>query len=637
MTEAMNTIERLLHEADGKFNEKLRLCQGGIPTNMNIYSDRTYNLRQQVLHNPQLTNDDHFMEMLGDTEQALAPEFTLRGEVDKKLSSLLCGLIKTLLREVIGQPLFALRKIQIEMLWQWYQDKKKDVLDFAIGLHKHQSNASLTGSDAGSTAGLSVTGAGRGGVSSGALGITTNLAASHTTLQTSGAPPADSKYGARLKAFVGDATAAKASTTSAASSHHFANANLKDLSIRDDLSAADARYATTAKKLTMYKKRNLSKAEKLRQELNAMQATTNASMNGTTTDASGVKVVMNKDAKARQRKVLEARTQLVAMRHGPSGPPSYLHHESTAPFFTRDPTESSAVENAVGNAHQHLVRYFAARMADDSDKRALRDTMTLYDFNKSRLDEETNRRLEAEVYSSQIGRTHHTHLKKSITEVDSKAGRMHFNVGLAVKPTSTTTAGTTVETTAQQLLGVKSYQGPMPTTLSPYDHRQTTRLDEAKLEAFMQRYTGAPSPSAPLAGASVGLMTPMTQPSAQHTVGSVPCHGLDVALAADAKVTVAGPRLDATVMDMLYESSEPHAGIPSQRKLEELKAASRVREAFASDRKPGQRPGSAHHYPRSKIERALVTPDDHSSGDCMRLLPMYGSFLPRRPATAKAR
>lgn len=627
MTDAMNTIERLLHEADGKFHEKLRHCQGGIPTNMNIYSDRTYNLRQQVLHNPQLTNDDHLMEMLGDTEQALAPEYTLRGEMDKKLSSLLCGLLKTLLREVIGQPLFALRKIQIEMMWQWYQDKKKDVLDFAIGMHKHASAVSL-GGDSGSAAGLSVTGTGRAGGDT--LGLTTNLAASHTGtglhFTTSGAPSAESKYGSRLKAYVGEATAAKASATS----HHYTGGGSKDLSIRDDLSAADARYATTAKKLTMYKKRNLSKAEKIRQELNAMQTANNASMSGAP-DASGVKVVYNKDAKARQRKVLEARTQLVAMRHGPSGPPSYTHHESTAPFFTRDATEAALLENAVGNAHQHLVRYFAAKMADNSDQRALRDTMTLYDFNRSRLEEEANRRLEAEVYSSQIGRTHHTHLKKGAT--DPKASRMHFNVGLSVKPSATTSPAieaTSTEQQQQELLGVTSYKGPA-TTLSPYDHRRTTRLDEAKLNTFMQRY--APGPT-PIAGASVALLTPMSPPSVLNTTGT-PCSGLDVALAPDVKVTSVIPRLDATVVDMLYESTEPHAGIPSQRKLEELKAAARVREAFASDRKPGQRPGSAHHYPRSKIERALVTPDDASATDCLRLLPSYGSFLPRRPASAK--
>lgn len=630
MSEAMNTMEKLLHEADGKFNEKLRLCQGGIATNMNIYSDRTYNLRQQVLHNPQLTSDDHFMEMLMDTEQALAPEFTLRGEVDKKLTSLLCGLLKTLLREAIGQPLFALRKIQIEMIWQWFQDKKRSVLDFAIGLMKQQSSAALNTIEA-SDNGLSVTGV---GARVQPLESAAIAASTCSSQQTSGAPNGDSKYGSRLKSFIGGTAAAK----SAPSSHHFMTAN-NDLSVRDDLSAADARYATTAKKLTMYKKRNLSKAEKLRQELHEQQQ----QQAGQTVDGSGVKVVYNKDAKTRQRKVSEARQQLVAMRHGPSGPPSYIHHESTAPFFTRDATEAAALDNAVGNAHQHLVKYFAARMSDEGDRRDLRDTMSLYDFNRSRLDEESNRRLESEGFASQLGRTHHLHLRKTgsipagdgATTTDAKPGRMHFNIGATVKPSS---GSSTLPPTAEQqqsLLGVRSYQGPASSTLSPYDHRHITRLDEVKLQAFMQRYSREEgTTTAPAAGVSVSQLTPMTQPKALNTMGT-PCCGLDVALAPDAKVTAVGPRIDTPVMDLLFESSEPHAGVPSQRKIEELKIAARVREAFASDRKPGQRPGSAHHYPRSKIERAMVTPDDHATSDCMRLLPTYGSFLPRRPSTAK--
>ena len=147
MTAAMEAMEKLLHEADSKFDEKLRLCQQGVATNMNIYSDRSYNLRQQIAHNPQLTGDDHFMEMLADTERCLAPEFTVKGELDKKLHSLLCGLLKTLLRETTGQAVYSLRKIQIEMIWQWYHDKKAQVLDFAIAKERERMGSQSVSSE----------------------------------------------------------------------------------------------------------------------------------------------------------------------------------------------------------------------------------------------------------------------------------------------------------------------------------------------------------------------------------------------------------------------------------------------------------------------------------------------------------
>jgi hypothetical protein len=624
MTDVMGTMETLLHEADGKFNEKLRLCQGNISTNMNIYSDRTYNLRQQVLHNPQLTNDDHFMEMLSDTEQALTPEFTMRGDMDKKLTSLLCGLLKTLLREAISQPLFALRKIQIEMIYQWYQDKKRHVMDFAIGLHKTTSTTSTIANDAHS--GLSVTGVGTRVQAPSALSC---AADGRRNLLCSGAPATDSTYGSRLRAHVGSLTSSNTTTVAThQSSYHFSSAS-RDLSIRDDLSAADARYATTAKKLTVYRKRNLSKAEALRQELQQQQINS---------QQEGPKVVYKKDAKARQGKASEARQQLVAMRHGPSGPPSYLHHESTGPFFSRDAADTSEIQNAVGNAHQHLVKYFAAKMSSDSDKRSVRDTLTLYDFNRSRLEEETNRRLESEMFASQLGRTHHTHLRKGSTVGGTasdgtigKPGHMHFNLGSAVKPTSDGSSGTAE--TKQQILGIHTFQnnGGICTTLSPYDNRIITRLDEAKLEAFMNRYR-TDSVAHP-AGASVAQMTPMSQQGNQL---GAPCAGLDVALAPDAKITGIAPRLDTPIMDLLFDACDASSGVPSQRRIQELNMASRVREAFGSDKKPQtQRPGSAHHYPRNKIERAVTTPDDHGASDCMRLLPSYGAFLPRRPATAK--
>lgn len=592
MTAVMEATEKLLHEADTKFCEKLRLCQNGVATNMNLYSDRTYNLRQQVAHNPQLNNDDHFMEMLRDTEVALAPEFCLRGETDKKLTSLLCGLLKTLLREAVAQQVYSLRKIQIEMIWQWYEDKKKQVLDFAIGRAAgSQSSTALNGTGAADAAV-----AGCGNVQAQPTTEFSPTAASQTIASTR--PANLSKFGSKLRVFVESAPQQQSS-----SSHHFSGAS-RDLEIHEDGAAADR--ATIAKKFSLYKKRNLSKAQRMRDELQAQQTQPLSGVPHPT----DVKVVYTKDSKSRQRRVQDARTSLVTMRHGPSGPPTYLHHSSKAPFFTRDAGDRDDLANAVANAQVHVVRHLTSQLAEEHDRRDMRDCMTLFAFNKARLEEETNRRLESESYASQLGRTCHTILRPRTA---GSVQPMRFQVGEAIGKTT----GTKDLSVPSEALARVAYGGPA-VSLSPYDARPVTEFDELKLQNALQRYGGS-------SGAR-----PSSAPAASHD------RSVDVVLAPDAKVTPTVPRVDVPIDELLYSVHDSSYGVPSSRRIEELKLASRVRDTFASDRKP-DRPSSAHHYPRAKVEKAVVTPDDSAVEQCMLLLPTYGSFLPRRPQTAKAR
>lgn len=636
MTAAMELMEKLLHEADTKFDEKLRYCQNGVATNMNIYSDRTYNLRQQIAHNPQLLNDDHFMTMLQDTETALAPEFTIRGDVDKKLTSLLCGLLKTLLRETISQQIFSLRKIQIEMVWQWYEDKKRQVLDFAIGLGREAwyGKAQAGGSreaDTNTTCrsqAVDASSSDRGGLGVTGIAVSVNgtcdQSAAHNKSNANWRDDttATSKYFSKLKQVVTEAPRA---------------APAKDLTIHDE-SAKSTDAANIAKKFCLYKKRNLGKAEKLRQEFQAQNQPATTAAAATTTSSGGpaspsnnagaqqdVRVVYTKDAKARQKKVAEAKSSLVVMRHGPSGPSSFLHHDdNAAPFFTRERT----LENAVATAQLHVVRHLTHRLAQESDRRELKDTMTLFDFNKARLEEETNRRIESEEYSSQLGRNCHTNVRRP-----AEAAPMHFGVGVNGKLS-------VAESTA--LLGHVAYTGTA-VSLSPYDVRKPSRMDETRLQEYLKKL------KTPASRLSVFASDPRS-----IVGGSAVNIKLDVTLAPEVKVTTCGPRVDVPIVDLLLGNNDGDSVVPSLRRLDELKLASRVREAFAfSDTVYGKslnggstiatnglkaRPnsaGSQHHYSRAKIEAAIVTPDDLSYDECLRLLPTYGSFLPRRPATAK--
>ena len=623
----LDAIERLLHEADTKFMEKLRLCQQGTATNMNVYSDRTYNLRQQVVHNSQLTDDKHFMEMLCDTEKYLAPEYTVRGEMDKRLNSLLCGLLKTLLRETVAQPLYSLRKIQIEMIWQWYCDKKSNVLDFVIGKDRERSVSSaaqlqqqpsvVTNTDAPS-------------LSDGGVLLRQSTSANIPARGISGgASSPSSKFSQKLERVIQGqwhgSTVADPSRT-----------GVNDLTFRED-AARSSDEAAIQKKLCMYKKRNLAKAEKMRQEM----ATAAASQQQLTSQTSGadIRVVMTKDAKSRQRKVVDAKSSnsQLSMRNGPSGPAPYLHASAFAPTFSTagNDAETLSNEQILAQAHRKYIAYLTRKLAEENDVRDFNDMMVLFAGNQSRLREESLRRMEADRYASLVGRACHV-----IERRDPAHPPLRFNTPGAAAPgrPSTVPAGSgtrQLDTEWAEKLGYVIYKGPQ-TSLSPYDVRQPSRHDQETLQRLASTIP-TPDDGASDIRAALGLHNP--DPRNLVGTGSSGGGGLDVVLAPDAKVTPNIPRLDIPIKELLFLPSDPDASIPSITQLQQMKVVERLRENFSfAVTKAGKR----CHLPRAKIEAAMVTPDDRPYDECIRLLPTFGASMPRafegapgsRPQTA---
>jgi hypothetical protein len=272
----------------------------------------------------------------------------------------------------------------------------------------------------------------------------------------------------------------------------------------------------------------------------------------------------------------------------------------------------------VAKAHRHYIAYLTKLLEEESDKRERHDMMTLFEYNRARYEEESNRRIESERFSSQTGRTCHTILRREpMRFVSTSQGPQHVTVQ------STLPSSQMDPISVREELGVIVHESQQ--SLSPYDAHQPTRLDEVKLKDVLNRVHLL---QRRFTENKLGLKVPDPRNSAGSAQANI---ALDVCLAPDAKVTVSGPRIDIPVVDLLFSQGDPEADVPSMRKIEELKAAARVRDAFAYAETKW---GKVCDMPRKRIGNAMVAPDDRPYDECLRLLPTYGSFLPRRPSSA---
>ncbi|KAJ9459925.1 hypothetical protein DIPPA_22705 [Diplonema papillatum] len=126
-------MEKLVQDADVRFEEKFDAAKRGDPVNVSSqYSDRTYSLRAQVQGQPMLEKDAHLLTMVENIERYTLSESALRGDTDRKLTFTVATLLKSLLREVLGNTDSGVCKINIELAWRWYKDKSRDILQWKL-------------------------------------------------------------------------------------------------------------------------------------------------------------------------------------------------------------------------------------------------------------------------------------------------------------------------------------------------------------------------------------------------------------------------------------------------------------------------------------------------------------------------
>eukprot|EP01012_Entosiphon_sulcatum_P041716 TRINITY_DN555_c0_g1_i1.p1 TRINITY_DN555_c0_g1~~TRINITY_DN555_c0_g1_i1.p1 ORF type:complete len:733 (-),score=134.46 TRINITY_DN555_c0_g1_i1:153-2351(-) len=421
---SQNYMEKLIIEATARFEEKFQHARDGQNINVAGYGgpDRQYNLRTQMQHVPQLQQDKHFMSMVTDVEKYSVPDYALRGDVEKRLRALLCGLLKGLLRECISSSDLAIRKINIEKCWNWYQDKKKQLVAWGMD-RRTATGPSAPSPPPDRQAAGGADGKRRGKGNDSAMGAASDDDGKDDSLAHAGTD--DETDFSRLSP---SKDAPFAPPANAKIAFDMNSVPLKLNSVKDRINTSalqlnfmqqeeeQQRATGIVKKLQLYKKRNLRASMLQRGDGSAPVAPGPVSPSGGSAKDSvrepRIRVVY------RDRRVVELRQPPVFM-HSATLRPATLPPKGGAEFH-----ESLAAVN----------RLWVARRAEEAEEKLeemeFRDTISLWSFNQARIEEEINRRQESAQMSSQTGKTCHKILRRPFTAplADAAISGASFNL-----------------------------------------------------------------------------------------------------------------------------------------------------------------------------------------------------------------
>lgn len=602
-----NVIDHTAHvisEAEVKFDEKYKLVKaagatGGV--SFVAYPDRSFNLRQQVAHVQSLMSDNHFIELLGDIERCMLPEFSHRQEPDRKLQVILATLTKSMLRDVITSSTttssFAARKVQIEMIWQWWSDKQAQVLDITL-MRKAAADPNNSSSPAvkfndGTPAPLSP-----------------SLGASKNQLELARPEEATAEASQqRWATFIAPKNSAQQPTAP--------TDRVPPMRFLAD--AADVNdQAQVKRRLSLFKRRDLVKSEAMRQE--ALQCTRCAAHGGSDVAPPPVRTVVTKEARERQRsqtsRVPNDPRGMMLRTSGGAGP--------AGPVLWRGANaEDPELAAASTSTHAHIVRHMLSLADQAHDSRVAHDIVATMAMHQARLDEETARRIESDSVASQAGRTCQPILRRV------RPATSPIN-GAFVSRQSTLPSASMEPDDVLSALHMTPYQGT-DTSFSAYDHYKPNSVDERRLQAMMQRLRTVDDPTGE-ARKRFGLRSPDDSNMAgSSAVNAKPSSSIPVvAVAPTAAITPAVPRTGMALMEQLVPALRPEQDVPSLRRQKQIRLVERIRTAFACNVDAKGNPAPIA-LPRATIETALISPDDRPLEECLRNLPIPGSQYPGNP------
>ena len=582
-------MERLILEADTKFDEKFKQVQQRQQANISVFVDRTFNLRQQIAHNSALTGDEHFMELLVETEKYLSPEYasTARSEAEKRLYTMLAGLLKSLLRESVAVTAYAARKVQIEMIYQWFEDKKSQIFKWELSCEKKNESQDPKIID----------------------GELSHAVDDHSV--GAAVEPCSSQVERPRSRF---ASRMQAACECADPVDH---QPCKPLTFTAEESRK-REVALITNKLSLYKKRNLQKAEQYRADAKEKGGSHHEM------PVSNVRVIYKKDSTTTKTAALDLPS--AAFHAGPCGSPGLLHSlGAQAPVF--DPSKKAlqmTLDEALANTQRHWVTHVVRRMEEERDSKVMNDCLTGLAFHQARVDEESSRRLESCTFGSQTGRVCHTILRREPKHTGEGA---EDRVGMVTAASQLPSKALDKER-AMEMLHKVTYTGSDSTSLSPYDDYQPTALDERRLQELLS-VVNVPDRCSDSARERHGLKGPHPTSVAATSLCNT---RLDVSVTGETKTVGTQPRTDVPVMQLLFPALKAEEDVPSLRQLEQMRVVDRIRECFARMK---TKDGKGFHVPRSVIEAALITPDDRPYDECLRLLPRPGSSLPHNPNAPK--
>jgi len=512
-------MDRLIYEANARFLEKSVLVTQDQTVSFSTFTDRSYSLRVQMAGTAWLGNDAHFCEMLAFVEKYTAVDDNLRGDVDKRLNALLAGLLKGLLRECLSLQDIGGKKIALERVHSWFQEKCFDLLD-----QKMKRRGTLAQSNKADPSVVSETLS----VAEVDAPETTNYASEGNNI----APKV-----AWVQAPVPQAPQPQV--------HIAQGPTISFLQNRRD----QEQRAVIDRKMLIYRKSNLVKTSTHRARI-----CEGSTMGQPPQPLPKPKIVL-KDRKKTQ-------TVSVYNHATPSGDPK--------------------VDAKNEAAHRVWVMRRINQLQTEMDEREMKDCIVMWQQNYARVEEESNRRIEGSMVACQTGRTcHQKHVTKS-NEAEPEKRHPSRAQTAPLRTGSDVSDGTDAYTNAvtEGMNLPKRYEGEL--SLSPYDAYQPSTLDKIMhqyKDNNMLRGRNVRTPDSKDKISRLGL-SPSHTPTLRSTATlNIP---LDVHVDESTLVTPSlVPTLDKPLIEQVFPVLARTEEGPSMIRLQQLHMSSRIHECFA--------------------------------------------------------
>eukprot|EP00760_Papus_ankaliazontas_P017440 PhM_4_TR17255/c0_g1_i1/m.56773 len=606
-------MDRLIFEANSKFTEKAQLVTQDQTVSFSAFTDRSYNLRVQMAGTAWLANDTHFMEMLMFVEKFTAVDDNLRGDLDKRLNAVLAGLLKGLLRESLSLPDIGGKKISLERVHAWYQEKTFELLDAKM---KRRAAIAKAKQHQPQQQQVHATVVDESPLGAGEAGLQRSPSKHHLTLGEEATTVENISYegprGRWVQAMAAEGPPAPVPSSpggvSSIASPRFSRGATPQAGQQPMIGANLAQgpsitflqrkkeqetRAVIDRKMHTYRKPNLSKPRGRPCE---QQKSDHAATPEPAAQRPQPRIVYKNRPKSATGNV-------------------YMHAKSSG---------DARVDAGNESAHRVWVMRRIQQLENAFDENEMKDCLTMWQQNYARLEEESNRRVEGSQVASQMGRTCHAQfLVKESARSTAEPAKLHPS--RTRQPSLVGGGGegggvgsTTVSSSLDGVAIPRKFEGT-DVSFSPYDAYRTTMLDKI-LHDYQDNNTvdgqRVRAPDSALM-ARLGLRASHTPTLRSTAPLNVPIDMLvsDETVVAPALV----PAIDKPFMEQMFPRTDANrTDGPSVLRLQQLQLASRVHECFSRSR---TKEGQPMRQSMASIQKALLTPEDMPLDECLMMLP----------------
>ena len=496
-------MDKLLHEGEVRFEEKLEIAKRGGDVNLSgQFSDKTYNLLSQVHSNPILEKDGHLMSMIEDIEKHTNSDYILKGDVERKFASLVCCILKSLLREALSTNDAGSRKINIEKCWTWYTRKMQMILNWklermtSLDAVSHQpERASFTPPD-------SVSGA----------PIQGKIRKEDIVKRSANVNPViKSTHPAKLDFMVREVEAQQQTAITKKLEKHLENMVENMKARKEQRTVTSIKTETGLEVPPVSTSEDKQESEQPKEEQPPPSKIRRRRVQASPLDDDIPPPAPPQPASRQYPRIIYTKQRLGGQNS--TGPPTFVHSKSSIAAekdvhlvnekgdlivegkqqlrellqkegsawnelqrqWVQQGGESNTsdpnwrlLEKSLANIHKVWVANRTRDIETTIENREFMDTLAMWGYNHARIEEEINRRHESSTVSSQTGRTHH--LIRSSESTRPKTAEPRQSLWDNIPQTTTTKPVRMSHSTLPN--------GEPNPSLSAYDHREITMFDK---------------------------------------------------------------------------------------------------------------------------------------------------------------